>query len=154
MNDDVPEDYADVMERVWKRYETRVTAILNHMRDVLISVGFDVTEPYDMSDDCFRWNMGTKVDGAVGDGSIDFCVEMAEASDYGDNTEEQPYGINFGINIVEWGGLILGGLMPYNFTEWCWVDALNADAVEARFKLLEEADPWSILTVLPEDARR
>lgn len=49
-------------------------------------------------------------------------------------------GVNFGLDIVEYGGIILGGLAPFNYSPEVWVDSRNPDAVLARWHVFEDAD--------------
>lgn len=103
-----------------------------------------VEGPFDLSDDCYRWfirvqfDVGTdrfvpneNFDNLVPE-PVDITVEIAESVQY-DGTLD---GVNFGLNIVEEGGLILGGLTPYNYTDKVWVDVDNANALESRWNLL------------------
>jgi hypothetical protein len=137
MVDDRPDDYNDVIERVKNDYEERIVAFLNRCRDYVIGLGIPCTDVHDMSDDYFRFTFSTThANGLVSDGDVDFTLEIAEAASYGD---EPTYGVNFGLDIVEYGGRVLGGLQPFNFTDACWVDATDADALRARWQYFEDA---------------
>lgn len=132
--------YDEVIEAVAVKYDERAMALLKRISAMLELHGMAVDEPFQMWDDNFRW--ATMVWREVGDvrdpeSGVDITVEIAESQAYGDDPE---YGINFGLDIVEYGGRILGGLVPYNYTDQCWVDARDEDSVEARWLLLEQAD--------------
>lgn len=139
--------YNDVMEAVKDRYAERITAFLNRIRDLLVTDGRDVTEVAFMDGDYYAWNVTTKIDGEVKDGSVDFTVEQVEERHHegGDG-----YGVTFHLNITGWGGLILGGFQPYNYTLQWVVDARDDTALEARFKVLEDVDLDPILDLLTE----
>lgn len=137
--------YNDVMEAVKTRYQERITAFLNRIRELLINDGRDVTEVAFMDGDYYSWSVATTIDGEVKDGSVDFTVEQVEERHHEGG---EGYGVTFGLNITGWGGLILGGFQPYNYTPDWVVDARDDDAVEARFKLLEDVDIDGILDLL------
>lgn len=42
--------------------------------------------------------------------------------------------------MAEVGGAIVGGLTPFNYTEQVWVPRSNPEAVEERFRIMEDAD--------------
>ena len=67
------------------------------------------------------------------DSSIDISFEMLDAVDY-DGTEN---GMSFFVNMVEYGGRIVGGFHPYNYTDMCWVDPRDSSAVERRWDIFE-----------------
>jgi hypothetical protein len=45
-------------------------------------------------------------------------------------------GLTFRLDVVEYGGRIICGYTPYNYTEKCWVDANDAEAVKTRWNEL------------------
>jgi hypothetical protein len=51
---------------------------------------------------------------------------------------------------VEESGRIIGGLTPFNYTDRCWVSRNDQQAVEERFRILEEADEDDIPQLLKE----
>lgn len=145
-DDDRPDNYADVIEAVATKYAPRILAKLTELRDALIAAGIRCeVAPFDMSDDYYRWRFDTTPSGEVDDASVDVCVEIAEAAAYGD---DPVYGINFALDVVRWGGLILGGLTPFNYTDECWVDATDEEAVETRFQMIEEAPAEGLVDLI------
>jgi hypothetical protein len=133
------DDYSSVMEKVAEAYKPLAMALLRKIRIILENENLITHDPFDMSDDMYRWVMVVHRhpgDHAADDG-VDITVEIAEKRDYGN---PEGFGINFGVGIVEYGGLILGGIAPYNFTPQCWVDSRDDKAVKARWKLIENAD--------------
>lgn len=143
---DTAPDYADTMEAIAKQYNDRILAMLEAMRGALAEAGYTSVEPFQMWDDNYRWAFAThNADGVVGSGSADFTVSIAEQHDY--EGEESPAGINWGLDIVAYGGLILGGLSPYNYTDQVWVDSADADAVLERYTLLHKGIHESLDTL-------
>jgi hypothetical protein len=136
---DGPLDYSQILERVADKYKPLAMALLNKIRAILEDEDLTVHDPWTLDGDTYQWVMVVhrhEGDHADDDG-VDITVEISEERDYDD---AEGYGINFGIDIVEYGGRILGGLAPYNFTPDVWVDSRDDNAVADRWKLIEDAD--------------
>lgn len=144
------DQYSDQIERIQQRYGERVAVILNRIAAILHAAGYETVGPHEMFDDEYRWALTTKNDKAViGEGSVDFMFEIAEQKQYeGDDAEP---GVNFGLNVTAYGGRILGGFQPYNFTPEVWVNAFDDAAVEERFQLMEQAD-GDVLDLIERDS--
>jgi hypothetical protein len=129
----------DIAETVATAYGERILKLLGRVREVCTEAGlYCPDEPFDMSADDFRWCLKVfrTEDENDYDQLVDVSVQIAEAREYGDEPED---GINFGLDIVKWGGRILGGLTPYNYTEHCWVSAHDSEAIEERFRIIEDS---------------
>lgn len=145
--------YDEIIEAVAKKYEARTMTILRAIRDEVRACGMaSDDEPFDLIGDDYNWGIRVwrTLDKSCDENCIDIRLEIAEARDY--DGDEDCFGINFGIDIVEWGGRILGGLSPYNYTDECWVDARDEDAVEERFAILEQADITGIPDLFNEES--
>lgn len=131
--------YLTVLDGIYKKYGPKAIDLLCQVRDVCREAGLVTDgEPTDISADEYRWTLRVWRRGFTDiDNCIDVSVEIGEAGAY---DSEESYGITFALNIVEYGGRILGGLTPYNYTNLCWVDSRDADAVAERWKDLAEAD--------------
>jgi hypothetical protein len=130
-------DYDEQMEKIAEEYGPKALALLSRIRDALIAEGFEGTEPFDMSADDYRWSMLITRPGQPQDQGVDISVEIAEQRDYDD---DEGWGLNFALDIVQYGGIILGGLTPYNYSELCWVDSRDAEMVANRWAILEQAE--------------
>lgn len=129
------DSYAALIQRIAEQYDEHILAMLKQMRDGLTALGVNSDPPIRMWDDNFRWTLTTFNDeGKVGDGSMDVMIQISEQRDY--DGEDAPAGINFSLDITAWGGVILGGLSPFNYTSSVWVDAHDDNAVRERFALL------------------
>ena len=142
-------DYSDLLEKIAKEYGPKALAILEKISKVLVDDGITIqTPPFDMSADEYRWCLIAKRNPRGKDDAIvDITIEIAEEREYDGG---EGYGINFGVDIVEWGGRMLGGLTPYNYTSQCWVDARDPEAVAARWQLIEDSDTDSISSLITE----
>lgn len=132
-----------VIESIAKEYGPKIIALLTRIGTICRDAGFNTDEPYDFSDDTFRWSLVVWHGERVDNNMIDFTIEISEAQQYGDEPED---GITFGLMIVEYGGRIVGQMTPYNYTPQCWVSAHDASAVAERWQIMEEAD----LSTIPQ----
>jgi hypothetical protein len=57
-------------------------------------------------------------------------------------------GTAFHISVTSYGGEIVGGFAPHNYSEDVWASVEDSLAVEERMKLLEQIDPTSMLNML------
>lgn len=137
---------------MWK-YRKRIVQILERMADVLRQDGYVVEGPTFLDGDDYRWSLLVHLDGdpdTVSDQDIDISIKLCESEEY-DGTEG---GVNFSVDIVEVSGRILGGLTPFNYSDRCWVSRNDPQAVEERFRIVEEADEYGVLHLLSEHQRR
>lgn len=113
-------------------YGPKIREILETVRAEALERGLLCDEPCDMTDEDVRWSAlvqpaGTEPD-AEGVGA-DVNITVAE-SEHWDGHEG---GVNFILDVVGVGGEIIGGLAPYNYTDDCWVERTDEDAVETRW---------------------
>lgn len=123
--------------QIKKRYATRIVAILNKIRDLLVEQGWQCDDVTDNECDYYEWGFAcdTGVEAEYDGGKISIDFKIAE-SEYWDGEKG---GVNFMLDIVAFGGRILGGLTPFNYTPEVWVKRRDAEAIETRFKLMEDA---------------
>ena len=126
--------------QIKNKYEKRIMAILERIADVLRETGFGVEGPWDLSSDDYWWALLADVDGV----RVDVSFKICESEQY----DGEKGGVNFTLDIVEEGGRIIGGLTPFNYTDRCWVGRKDKQAVEERFRLLEQADETDIPPLL------
>ncbi len=117
------------VEEVRDKYEPRILAGMNAIKDTAIREGYTVEGPEETSDEEFSWALfvGTQVD-------ITFTIVESKVRE---GTDE---GISFMLDIVESGGRILGAFSPYNYTPKLWVPLDDPDAIEERFRMMEQVD--------------
>jgi hypothetical protein len=141
------DDYADLLEGLRDAYEQPALDVLKRVSDACLDRGMVVRgDPFPMHDDDYRWVLVVWRDQAARDRAgddelIDITLEVAEERSY-DNQGD--YGVNFGLTIVEYGGRVLGGLAPFNYTDQCWVDARDPVAVLERFDMIRHTDPYGV----------
>jgi len=128
-----------------RKYVKRIRAILNAIKASLVEAGFKVEGPHDMTADEYWWSLLVTYGPGEND-KADVSFRFFESQEY-DGSDE---GINFGVDIVEFGGRILGGLTPYNYTPDVWVDPNDSEGIEERFRIIEQADPDDIVPLLEQ----
>lgn len=136
-------------EQVSKDWTDRALALLERIRTLLMDAGYKVEKPvwFDISDD-IRWGM--MVNPPWGEGSADVYIEAHIEEDYeGDELDHHP-GLQFAVHIIGDGGIIIGQLSPFNYTEDVWVPRNDPEALDARFGLLEAADYSNVPELLME----
>ncbi len=140
-------DYADEAEAIKDRYVAALVGIMKAVVGALINAGYDATEPDRMFDDEFRYELATKNQAMeIGEGSYLITTTIEEQPMH----EGEGTGLSFSMNITGWGGLIVGGFQPYNYTERVWVDAYDDAAVQERFQEFASADPQGVVDLLDE----
>jgi hypothetical protein len=130
-------------EQIKDYYNERIMGIMARIASVLQEDGHVVEGPHFMDGDDYWWTLLVHTDGdpdVVDEKDIDIACKICESEEY----DGEEGGINFALDIVEVGGRILGGLCPYNYSPQCWVDRNDVEAVEERFRILEQADETDI----------
>jgi hypothetical protein len=138
-------EYSTILEETAKLYTPKALALLAKIKELLIADGLIVMgEPFDMSTDTYQWSLIVSRNPVVGkdnENIVDITIEISEEREYDGG---EGYGISFALDIVEWGGRMLGGLAPYNYTSQCWVDSRDPLAVASRWSILGDSDVESI----------
>jgi hypothetical protein len=142
MTDD---DYREKVDKLRNQFESRIKAILARTARAFDIAKLKTTEPDELSDACYRWSFGIKT-GQGDEDWIDFSFFIAESKEYDGSLD----GINFMTDMVAWGGECVGGISPYNYTPDVWVDLDDEDAIEERFRILENADENDAVAVVKD----
>jgi len=119
-------------ETIRKRYSKPMMAIMQGLyRDFTKHYPeLHAEEPFEMDADMYSVNLSLRPEGRE---SIDVSLEIVESQDY----EGIAGGYTFRLDVVEYGGRILGGCSPFNYTEQVWCKTLPA--IKERFELLKPA---------------
>ena len=145
------DDYNAVLENVKDTYDKPIMSFLNRCVKVIREAGMYADDPFEMHDDTCRWVFRAWANEEAhqkGDNlCADITVEIAEEREYEGG---EGFGMSFGMNIVEYGGLILGQFQPFNYTPEVWVDARDPEAVAARWQFFEDVDVKGILPLLDD----
>jgi hypothetical protein len=132
------------MELLGMTYEPDALALLERIKEVVTDNGFFAGEPTPMFSDDIVWLLPVRrTEEPVDDDrlaerdAIDVTVNLCEQRQFEGG---EGFGINFSIDLVEYGGRVLGGLSPYNYTPDVWVDGRDDKAVRERWEILAEAE--------------
>jgi hypothetical protein len=139
------------IEKIGETYRPKMMALLAAIRKEALELGFTCDEPFDMSTDDYRVTMLMQPPGMDPDeeDGMDVTITIPEALEYGDAEGPEDNGVNFSLNIVEYGGIIVGGLTPYNYSPQVWVPVVDSEAVEERWRLFDNAvDPVSVMDLI------
>ena len=138
------------IDKINDKFKVQIAIILAGIAEALREDGWKVGEVCDMSCDDYRYSiLASQYDAdpsELNEDDVDITFEICESEEY-DGTEN---GVNFAVQVVTVGGRIIGGLTPYNYTDRCWVDAGDAEAVEERFNILAQADPSEMVCLLED----
>lgn len=120
-----------------KTYNPKIQALLTQVREEALERGYQCDEPFEMSDDETRWTMLVMPAGSTYDDEdgVDVSITILE-SEHRDGEEN---GLNFGLDVVSYGGEIIGGMTPFNYSPQVWVERDNPEAVEERWELFSNA---------------
>lgn len=123
-------------------YRPKLRTLLEEVRAVAQSRGLECNEPCDMTDEDICWSVFVHPKGAPDESGVDVKVTACESQGY-DGTEG---GINFALEMVAYEGAIVGGFIPYNYTEQCWVDREDREAVKERWEVFtHHFDPSAVI---------
>lgn len=135
------------------KYTMRIRAILGEIREDLIRQGFKVTQVWFDEGDDYKWfflaNPTIDPTSAEDSKTVELSIRIAESEEF-EGTDE---GINFSFSMVECGGRIIGGFVPYNYTPMVWVPLEDEPAIERRFCEFELCD-FSTVGQMISDAQK
>lgn len=137
----VSEDqYLALTESLKDKYEARITAYLDGVAKLFREQGWQAGPVLDLCADEYEWavlvNPDPKADLKAHPRTIAIEFEIAESLQYDGTT----YGVSFKIDLSGYGGFVIGGLAPYNYSDECWVPVDDEDAIETRFLICEQSD--------------
>ena len=140
------EQYEDAVDQVKAKYEPRILRWFGELAEELSEINFDVDGPEDWTDDEYAWSMSVySPDAKDKDDSIDVTFKIVESKANDGSLD----GVNFMVDIVRYGGEIVGSCAPHNYTNQVWVALNKPDAIEYRFaELLEGCPPYEVAYII------
>lgn len=147
------DDYQEAVEKIKDEYVQRILAILRTIGNAAVDRGWlwdgDIR---DMSCDDYRWSVDVSLDDR-GVYNVGFTFVIEESLQHDGETT----GINFSLKMEQWStgqndwsNKTLYHREPFNHTRDVWVDVLDKNAIEKRFKLIEKESPDHIANLLPK----
>lgn len=130
-------EYDDKIERLRDRIDARVKRLLREIGDGFAREGWQPRGVWRMWDDEYRWTLQVYEPGAVPgedeEDSIDVTFKIAEQAQY--EGPEDATGVTFRLDLDWYGGAIIGGMCPGNYSDDCWIDVDDTHALQKRFEL-------------------
>lgn len=138
------------IDKINDKFKVQIATILTGIAEALREDGWKVGEICDMSCDDYRYSiLASQYDAnpsELNEDDVDITFEICESEEYDGTTS----GVNFAIQVVTVGGRIIGGVYPHNYTDECWVDRGDGEAVEKRFDLIAQLDPDGMVSLLED----
>ncbi len=117
------------LERIHEIYEPKIRQILDEITEEAKRRGHASSGPADLTDEEYRWfTLICKTAGDV-DGGVDVTITIAESGVH----DGKPGGVSFMLFAVSYGGEVLGGVAPYNYTPQVWVSEKSEELVAERW---------------------
>ncbi len=147
-----PQAPAAVLQALYDaQYQDAFQQTLESVAAALRDAGLHVAGPSDDTVDDYRWTLTCWPDDRkVNEQAVSVQITLAEAVTYGD--DETPYGMSFALDALSWGGTVIAALQPHNYTDQCWVDARDQDAVDTRWSPFEEMDMPTLVNLISRSA--
>lgn len=127
----------DRYDLVVQEYKPKLLALAKSVQEDLLG-NFQISQPEETNGDTFSVMMIVgmwKTAAPTGD-DIHLSFSIEDKADY--DGDEGGLGINFRMSMTAMGGLVVGILSPYNYTEKCWVNPDDKKAMRERWKIFEE----------------
>ena len=117
------------MEEIAKLYEPKIRQFLGEVDSEAKRRGYVSGGVCDLTDEEYRFFVLIRQDGKDHEEGVDVTVTITESEVRGGKAG----GLSFMLDVVAYGGEILGGFAPYNYTEDVWVPAKDKEQVEQRW---------------------
>lgn len=127
-------------EMVRDRFQGRIALFLGRLRDALVDAGCTVnSEPADYSYDEYMWMFAVRNTSGI---DVDLTLTLIEQA----VREGEGDGLAFVLEIVEWGGRILGTVCPHNYTPDLWGN--DIETLEKRWPMFQHLEPWEVIEIV------
>lgn len=140
--------YTQKIEEIETKYKPQMERIIGEIKQLFEEEGYSTSEVDDYSDEHLRLDFVVYKNGETEEGpeedDVDISFQVAPSL-YFDGSLE---GVNFMVDIVSVGGNMIGGLIPYNYSDDVWADINDESAVEERFNIFNNTDPYEILSLV------
>ena len=140
-----------VWEKLEAEYKPRLIVLAEQVRRDMMAEGWKCSEVDEFTDEDLAvmfvyWPEGSSEDNP--EHAIDLTFRLLDAAAW-DGTEN---GTSFAVDICEYGGSVVGGLHPFNYSDQVWVDPTDAEAVAARWELFENgaSDSQELMAVIKQ----
>lgn len=136
-------------EQTRAKYEDRVKNVLRSIKTELESFSWFCSKIYAREDGEFviavsRDALHLTRDGEPDDLDVEIIIQILKSKEW-DGTRG---GTAFKTSVMSYGGNLVGGFLPFNFSDDVWVPVIDDVKVEGRMVLLEQVEPFTMVTLL------
>jgi len=142
-------ELTECYEKIKATYEDRLKNVLTGIKTELERFSWFCSKIYEQEDGRYAIGVSRDANHLTRDGDpdeqdVDVVAQILNSKDW-DGTRG---GISFNVDITSYGGEMIGGLTPYNYTDDVWVPVTDESRVECRIHLIENADPYDVVKLL------
>ena len=135
------EEYEQGVEKVKETYGPIFLSALNQIKRAAERAGWTATDVWEENYENYRWSflvspIARDFEGDEHESDIDVVYELIESKSLGNETE----GVAWSLDISSYGGSIIGGFTPGNYTDDLWVDMRDDEAIKRRFGKVDQID--------------
>lgn len=127
-------------EEIRDRYRPRVLKLFKRIRRRFVTEGlYPDNLPVEDFDEEYCWRLEVRRHkGMETYNDNDFAITFTILDSQGREGKEGY--VAFTLDVIEYGGLILSGMCPGNYTEDLWIPLTDEKSIERRFSLFELAN--------------
>lgn len=127
---------ADLYDRLATEYRPEMRRLAQATANAFSKAGYPVQGPTEQNDNGLQFSFVVQ-HGDTPEDSVDVIFTMMDGKDY-DGSENA---VNFSLELIEYGGQVVGCFIPRNYSDDCWVKADNGPAVASRWDEFMAACP-------------
>jgi len=128
----------DRVDKMTRRYEPKIVRLLTSIGEAFQAQGFMVEGPFEHHDEEPTWELSVyppvAESGVRTSGDPDL-VDVSIHIALSEHRDGEKGGMSFLLDTAHYGGAIIGGFAPFNFTDQVWVPRNDRDEVEDRWEI-------------------
>lgn len=141
--------------KIKRRYRGRIKRILRRNLEAFVAAGFDCGQngPEDPIfettcdySETWTFTIVTNAERTMNPGEIECSFEMLES----ELIDGEKGGVTWKIDFDGYGGEMIAGFHPFNYSNQLWVPRNNPTLIEERFALYERLDPQQAVESVQE----
>lgn len=139
------------MSKLVRKYKPFIMRKFAEVRQEMEENGYVGADVFDRTDEEYSWGMDFRpADADPDDEENGFAVEITIIESKVRDGEDD-FGVGFSMNVGGFGGEIIGGCTPYNYTPDVWVSRKDPEKVWERWQLFDHgADACEVLAVVQQ----
>jgi hypothetical protein len=127
----------DRIEKLARRFEPKIVRMLEEIGEAFTENGYLVEGPFEMTDEEPAWSINVYPPGSEASPEQDF-VDVTIHIAISEVRDGEPNGMSFLLDTVHYGGQIIGGFAPFNYTPQVWVARDEKEEVDERWHIFDE----------------